>query len=92
MPPRPQFSIDESVEIVAWWYELKDIHKVRWRYAKEKGIEKCPRKIPSRKVFVIWTDEKIFLLHTCPNRQNERYWSPKGEDPEVEEACRVQGG
>ena len=42
--------------------------------------------------FVIWTDEKIFLLHTCPNRQNERYWSPKGEDPEVEEACRVQGG
>ena len=29
MPPRPQFSIDESVEIVAWWYELKDIHTAR---------------------------------------------------------------
>ena len=29
MPPRPQFSIDESVKIVAWWYELKDIHKAR---------------------------------------------------------------
>ena len=42
--------------------------------------------------FVIWTDEKIFLLHTCPNRQNERYWSPKGDDPDIEEACRVQGG
>ena len=29
MPPRSQFSIDESVEIVAWWYELKDIQKAR---------------------------------------------------------------
>ena len=29
MPPRPQFSIDESVKFVTWWYELKDIHKAR---------------------------------------------------------------
>ena len=28
MPSRPQFSTDDSVKIVAWWYELKDIHKV----------------------------------------------------------------
>ena len=51
MPSRPQFSTDNSVEIVAWWYELKDIHKVRWRYAKDKGIEHFPRKLLSRKVF-----------------------------------------
>lgn len=200
MPSQPKFSTDDSVKIVKWWYELKDINKVRWRYAKEKGIEKFPRKHPSRKNFkcvidrfeksgsvkidypkkmekkpvteneeniekvrrlvesnvgmslnqmsvelnipkstvwkivrnslnfhpykihtttelteqhkrvrvdynkwlleqpedfpdfVIWTDEKVFLLHTCPNRQNERYWAPKGEDPNIEEACRVQGG
>ena len=28
MPSRTQFSTDDSVKIVAWWYELKDIHKV----------------------------------------------------------------
>ena len=39
MPSRPQFSTDDSVKIVAWWYELKDIHKVCWQYAKDKGIE-----------------------------------------------------
>ena len=30
---------------------MKDIHKVRWRYAKEKGVKKFPRKLPSRRVF-----------------------------------------
>ena len=30
---------------------MKDIHKVRWRYAKEKGIEHFPRKLPTRKNF-----------------------------------------
>ena len=200
MAPQPRFSKDECVEIVAWWYELKDLNKVRWRFAKQKGIEHFPRKLPHKKVFkrvidrflntgsinidrspkmekkpvteneeniekvrrlvashlgmslrqmateldlpkstvwtilrkslnfypykvnltteltdehkrirldynrwlleqpedfanfVIWTDEKIFLLHTCPNKQNERYWFPKGEDPNISEACRVQGG
>ena len=198
MPPRPTFSTADSIQIVGWWYELKDLDKVRWRYAKEKGIEHFPRKLPNKRSFkkvidrfqkkgsvhienreykkpvtedeenvekvrdlisrnvgmslnqisielnlskssvwrilrqslnfypyrinltteltdahkrarqeynrwlleqpesfpefVIWTDEKVFLLHTCPNKQNERYWAPKGEDPHIEEACRVQGG
>ena len=51
MPPRPKFSTEDSVKIVEWWCELKDIHKVRWRYAKEKGIEHFPRKLPTRKNF-----------------------------------------
>ena len=30
---------------------MKDIHKVQWHYAKEKGIKKFPRKLPcDRKV------------------------------------------
>ena len=51
MPLRPKFSTEDSVKIVEWWCELKDIHKVRWRYAKEKGTEKFPRKLPARKNF-----------------------------------------
>ena len=51
MPFKSKFSTDDSIQIVAWWYELKDIHKVRWRYAKDKGIEKFSRKLPSRRVF-----------------------------------------
>ena len=51
MPHKPQFSTDDSIKIVAWLYELKDIHKVCWRYAKEKGIKFHSRKLPSRKVF-----------------------------------------
>ena len=51
MPPRPKFSTEDFVKIVEWWCKLKDIHKVRWRYAKEKGIEKFPRKLPTRKNF-----------------------------------------
>ena len=197
MPPRPKFTTEDSVKIVERWCELKDIHKVRWRYTKEKGIEKFPRKLPTRKnfkcvidrfkktgsvkmerpkkidgkhvteneeniekvrqlitrnagmslnqisietnlpktsvwrilrmslnfypyrislttkltdahkrarmeynrwllqqpecfpEFVNWSDEKLFLLHTCPKRQNECYWHPKGDDPHIEEACHV---
>ena len=51
MPTKSKFSTDDSVKIVKWYYELKDIHKVRWRYAKEKGIEKFPRQLPSKKSF-----------------------------------------
>ena len=51
MPPRPKFSTEDSVKIVERWCELKDIHKVRWRYSKEKGIEHFPRKFPTRKNF-----------------------------------------
>ena len=50
MPYKSKVSKDDSIQIVALWYKLKDIHKVRWHYAKEKGIKKFPRKPPSRKV------------------------------------------
>ena len=56
MPSRPTFSTAESIQIVAWWHELKDFNKVRWRYAKENGIEKFPRKLPTRKKFKVIVD------------------------------------
>ena len=197
MAPKSPFPKEECVQIVGWWYELKNLDAVRWKYAKLKGIEKHPRKLPKKKVFksvidrfqktgsvniqypklgkpsteneesievrslvtrnpqmsirqmsveldlpytivwkilretlnffpykinltteltdqhkrirleyshwllskpatfpdqVIWSDEKLYLLHTCPNHQNERVWVHRGEDPVIEEACRVQGG
>ena len=39
---------------------------------------------------VLWTDEKLWVEKTHPNKQNERYWSQV--DPEVEVGCREQGG
>ena len=51
MPPKCPFEKEDCVKIVAWWYELKDLNKVRWRYAKLKGIEKHPRKLPKKNVF-----------------------------------------
>ena len=51
MAPQPRFSKDELIKIVEWWFELRDLDKVRWRYAKEKGIEKFPRKLPKKNVF-----------------------------------------
>ena len=35
---------------------MKDLNKVRWRYAKENGIEKFPRKLPTRKQFKVIVD------------------------------------
>ena len=49
MPPRPKFSTEDFVKIVEWWCELRDI---RWRYTKEKGVEKFLRKLPTRKNFI----------------------------------------
>ena len=51
MPSKSKFLKDNSVKILKWYYELKDIHKVCWRHAKEKGIEKFPRQLPSKKNF-----------------------------------------
>ena len=39
MAPRSEFSTDNSIKIVTWRGELKDLDKVCWRYAKEKGID-----------------------------------------------------
>ena len=50
-----------------------------WILSKEIGFE---RKI-------IFSDEKIFVLHPSPNRQNDRVWAPW--DPDAEVACRYQG-
>ena len=38
---------------------------------------------------VIWTDEKFFVLHPAPNRQNVRIWAPF--DPMETVSCRYQG-
>jgi hypothetical protein len=38
---------------------------------------------------VIWRDEKWFVLHPKPNRQNTRIWAPF--NPMEEVACRYQG-
>ena len=51
MLSQSKFSKDNSVKIVIWMCELKDLDKVRWHYAKEKGIKKCPRKLPKKKIF-----------------------------------------
>ena len=42
MAPRSQFSTDN------WWGKLGDLGKVCWHFAKEKGIEKFPRKLPMK--------------------------------------------
>ena len=38
----------ESIQIVAWWHDMKDLNKVRWRYAKENGIEKFRMRLISQ--------------------------------------------
>ena len=38
---------------------MKDIHKVRWHYAKEKGIEKFPRKLPCERKVKLKTLEEL---------------------------------
>ena len=64
---------------------LSDAHKTarlnfcQWLLRKPDGFEEN----------VIWTDEKWFVLHQSPNKQNERFWAPC--DPGVEVTCRVQG-
>ena len=62
--------------------ELTDKHKqIRLEYST--WLLSMPQNFPDR---VIWSDEKLFLLHTCPNHQNERVWVHRGEDPVIEEA------
>ena len=49
-----------------------------WILSKELGFEQK----------IIFSDEKIFVLHPAPNRQNDRIWAPW--DPDEEVACRYQ--
>ena len=51
MAPKCPFPTEECTQIVTWWCQLKDHDKVRWKYAKLKGIEKHPRQIPEKNVF-----------------------------------------
>ena len=51
MAPKCPFPTEECTQIGTWWCELKDHDKVRWKYAKLKGIEKHPRQIPKKNVF-----------------------------------------
>ena len=94
MPPRPKFSTEDSVKIVEWWCELKDIHKVRWRYAKEKGIEKFPRKLPTRKNFKCVIDRfkktgSVKMEH--PKKINVRR-AVRDVRPRVELCIKMDGG
>ena len=86
MAPRSQFSTDDSVKIVTWWGELKDLDKVRWRYAKEKGIEKFPRKLPTKKVFkgLINRFMKTGSVHVEKPKQYEK--------PVTNDQRQAQGG
>ena len=38
---------------------------------------------------VLWSDEKWWVLHRRPNRQNERYWA--AHNPHQYAECNVQG-
>ena len=51
MLSQSKFSKDDFVNIVIWMCKLKDLDKVCWHYAKEKGIKKFPRKLPKKKIF-----------------------------------------
>ena len=51
MAPKSPFPKEECVQIVGWWYELKDLEKVHWKYTKLKGNKKHPRKLPKKNVF-----------------------------------------
>ena len=46
-----QMAPRSSVKIVTWLGKLKDLDKVYCHFAKEKGMEKFPRKVPIEKVF-----------------------------------------
>ena len=70
---------------------LTDDHK-RNRAAYCLWVEEQFQQDPNWSSRVIWTDEKLFKLKCRGNRQNERYWAPQGQHPEVLEECRVLGG
>ena len=57
---------------------MKDIHKVWWRYAKEKGIEHFPRKLPTRKNFkcVIERFQKTGSVKLDDHRTRRRSGEP----------------
>ena len=81
MPPRPKFSTEDSVKIVECWFELKDIHKVRWRYTKDKGVEHFPRKLPTRKNFKC-------VIEISKKTRSVKLNQPKIEEEEVRRAVR----
>ena len=74
MPPKPTFSTADSIQIVGLWYKMKDLDKVSWRYAKEKGIEHFPRKLLNKRSFksVIDRFQKKGSVHI----QNREYKKP----------------
>ena len=49
-----------------------------WVLAKEEGWERR----------IIFSDEKFFVLHQAPNRQNDRCWAPW--DPQEETECNMR--
>ena len=65
---------------------LTNAHMAGRRHFSKWLLEQ-PEDFPDR---VIWTDEKLFFLHSAPNKQNERYWAP--ENPNVTIESKEQGG
>ena len=51
----------------------------KWLIGKRRNFED----------FVVWSDEKWFVLNQSPSRQNERYWAT--QNPNIEVSCRIQG-
>ena len=49
-----------------------------WILSQEAGWERR----------VIFSDEKIFVLHQPPNHQNDRFWAPR--DPQEEIECNIR--
>ena len=54
-----------------------------------KWLRSKPEDFPNS---VIFTDEKMFEERCRSNTQNERYWAPCGQDPEIYNESRVVGG
>ena len=51
MPHSASFSKDQKVEIIFLWGKHNDVRKVRSEFAKQYGIERHPRLVPSVKCF-----------------------------------------
>ena len=82
------------VRKVLHWYPYKPHPTVPLTDAHKEGrVQFCEWLLSQPVEFcdkVVWSDEKWFVLRQAPNRQNEPYWAPC--DPEVEVACKEQGG
>ena len=50
------FSLQQKIDIVELWGEVKDLRKVRGAYAKKHNLHRHPRLLPSIKRFKVVVD------------------------------------